>query len=333
MLNAAIHGARSCRRRTYARRLTRRRLLAVTGGVAFLAACGQGEEQATVPASEPTERIVKHALGETNAPVNPQRVVTLDNFSLEACLAVGVTPIGASFPGDVADRPFLTGKLERVENIGSTGEPSLERVLTLKPDLILGLGPTHKDLYPQLSEIAPTVLAPFQSSSDWKAVFAKNAEALGRTTEAGQAMDRFDGRVAELQAKLGERRATTTVSVLRAYPDYLALYLSNTFIGTIIDDVGLLRPPSQRTAGGQGRISREQIRDADADVLFLWGYGASAQIAENAEAARERLKADPLWSQLSAVQRGQAYEVPGYWIGSGILAANAVLDDLFKYLT
>ena len=182
------------------------------------------------------------------------------------------------------------------------------------------------------TEIAPTLLPQFQSSSDWKAVLAKNAEALGQTAAAEQATDRYDGRVIELQVKLGERRATTTVSVHRAYPDYLALYLNNSFIGTIIDDVGLPRPPSQRTAGGQGRISREQIRDADADVLFLWGYGASAQIAENAEAAREQLKADPLWSQLSAVQRGQVYEVPGYWIGSGILAANAVLDDLFKYL-
>ncbi|PSB23096.1 iron-siderophore ABC transporter substrate-binding protein, partial [filamentous cyanobacterium CCP2] len=40
----------------------------------------------------------------------------------------------------------------------------------------------------------------------------------------------------------------------------------------------------------------------------------------------------PLWSTLSAVQQGRVYEVPGYWIGDGPIAANAVIDDLFKYL-
>ncbi|MEO0836217.1 MAG: hypothetical protein AAFY16_09560 [Cyanobacteria bacterium J06642_3] len=44
------------------------------------------------------------------------------------------------------------------------------------------------------------------------------------------------------------------------------------------------------------------------------------------------LKADPLWSKLEAVQQEKVYEVGDYWIGNGVIAANAVLDDLHKYL-
>jgi iron complex transport system substrate-binding protein len=32
------------------------------------------------------------------------------------------------------------------------------------------------------------------------------------------------------------------------------------------------------------------------------------------------------------VQAGKVYEVPGYWIGRGPIAANEVLDDLSTYL-
>ncbi|MDJ0593425.1 MAG: hypothetical protein QNJ72_26140 [Pleurocapsa sp. MO_226.B13] len=46
----------------------------------------------------------------------------------------------------------------------------------------------------------------------------------------------------------------------------------------------------------------------------------------------KQLKADPLWSKLNAVQQGKVYDVPSYWIGMGPIAANLVLDDLFKYL-
>ncbi|UKO96864.1 hypothetical protein [Nostoc sp. UHCC 0870] len=41
----------------------------------------------------------------------------------------------------------------------------------------------------------------------------------------------------------------------------------------------------------------------------------------------------PLWKQLNAVQAGKVYKVENsYWGGSGYIAANLVLDDLFKYL-
>jgi len=47
----------------------------------------------------------------------------------------------------------------------------------------------------------------------------------------------------------------------------------------------------------------------------------------------EKLEGDPLWSQLEAVQQGNIYQVNGsYWIGTGPIAANLVIDDLFRYL-
>ncbi|NEQ28399.1 MAG: iron-siderophore ABC transporter substrate-binding protein, partial [Microcoleus sp. SIO2G3] len=39
-----------------------------------------------------------------------------------------------------------------------------------------------------------------------------------------------------------------------------------------------------------------------------------------------------LWQKLNVVQRNQVYFVGVHWHYSDILAINAILDDLFKYL-
>lgn len=41
----------------------------------------------------------------------------------------------------------------------------------------------------------------------------------------------------------------------------------------------------------------------------------------------------PLWQTLNAVKTNQVYQVDsGYWSFGNLLAANAILDDLFRYL-
>ena len=42
-----------------------------------------------------TARDITHAMGVTDVPDNPQRIVILTNEGTEALLAVGITPIGA----------------------------------------------------------------------------------------------------------------------------------------------------------------------------------------------------------------------------------------------
>jgi len=67
-------------------------------------------------------------------------------------------------------------------------------------------------------------------------------------------------------------------------------------------------------------------------VIFVWSGENTAAAAQQAATQLQAVQADPLWRQLQAVQAGRVYQVPSYWIGSGPIAANAILDDLFKYL-
>lgn len=282
--------------------------------------------------STPSTRLVQHAMGDTLVAAHPQRVVTLDGSGLENALTVKVKPVGTVLNGDIDSPPaHLKDQLSGIERIGTIAQPSLEKILTLKPDLILSITGVSDRIYPQLTQIAPTVLAPFAEGDSWKESFTIHAEALGQSELAEQWMQHYQERLATFQQQMGSRLETLEVSVIRLYPEGPSLYLPDSFAGKILQEAGLSRPSSQRSTGGQRSISQELLSQADGDVLFLWiSDDDFADTVQNT--AVERLKSDPLWSQLKAVQQNKVYEVPGYWLGFGPIAANAVVDDLFKYL-
>ncbi len=106
--------------------------------------------------------------------------------------------------------------------------------------------------------------------------------------------------------------------------------MKNSFSGTILNDVGLRRPPAQDSARyGLVIFSEELITEKlDGDIIF-----AIVDDDDDSEKSFEQLKNDPLWNKLKAVQKGRVYPVSySTWRGGNPLAADAVIDDLFKYL-
>jgi iron complex transport system substrate-binding protein len=106
--------------------------------------------------------------------------------------------------------------------------------------------------------------------------------------------------------------------------------VKNSFIGSILRDVGLQRPASQNfNPRGFISFSEEELEKADGDVIFVAAYGAN----ETGERNLNILQKKALWKSLKAVQHKRVYYVdPTTWRGRTPLAAEAVIDDLFKYL-
>ncbi|MBF2014947.1 MAG: iron-siderophore ABC transporter substrate-binding protein [Rivularia sp. T60_A2020_040] len=283
-------------------------------------------------------RNVKHVMGTTCIPEKFERVVTLDETSLESAIALGLKPIG-SVISDFS--VYFQDKLTGVQNIGTIGEPNLEKIIAIKPDLILGFE-YQKDIYSLTSKIAPTLLFEFGHSGQWKDVFTKMSVALGKKAAAEQAMNKYYSRLEEFKQEMGDNISKIKVSVVRVYPTGINLYLRDSFCGTILQDAGLSRPESQNFTASEAQklfnnpiqvsIGNELFEKADGDFIFIWTGENNSQETQAAQKKLEQLKSNPLWQNLKAVQQNKVYTVPNYWIGSGILAANAVIDDLFKYL-
>lgn len=297
----------------------RRALIAL----ALLALAGAAFAQADAATCD--GRLIEHAMGTSCVPLEPQRVVVLDTGELDSALALGVKPVGAvSAFADGGFPEYLGERTEGIELVGTIAEPNLEAILALHPDLILSSRLRHEAIYDQLSQIAPTVFTETVGVV-WKENLLANGESLGKRDAAEALLAGYDARLAELRAALGE---LPTVSIVRFLPGQVRIYLSESFIGTIIEDAGLPRPVSQQAEEFALYVDREGIVLMDADVMFVTTYGP-------AEATGfEQFRNDPLWQALGVVREGEVHFVPdAYWmLGIGPIAADLVVDDLFTYL-
>ena len=66
--------------------------------------------------------------------------------------------------------------------------------------------------------------------------------------------------------------------------------------------------------------------------MFIVRPQSNTKAATDTRAEIDRMKANPLWSQLKAAQTNQVYEVNFHWGLGSYISAHLILDDLLKYL-
>lgn len=305
--------------------------LLAAGAVALTAACGGGGRPAASgdgQAGAGFPRTVDTAEGPVEIPKKPERVVVLDTAELDSVTLLGLTPVGA-IPPHLSDRvafpAYLKDKLNGTKEVGTSAEPKLDLIASLKPDLILSNRVRHDKIYDQLSRIAPTVLTE-TTGFPWKANLALHAKALGKEKEAQAALRAYEARAKKVGSAIVAKNGgqAPTVSVTRFMAGKIRLYQKENFSGVVLSDAGLARPASQNADEFDNEISPELIDQADADALFV----TSAVSPEKTQ--RRAVEASPLWGRLRAVKNGKVFNVKDeVWMsGIGVQAAGLVLDDL-----
>jgi iron complex transport system substrate-binding protein len=291
----------------------------------------------TAPSAEPSEaaacREVQHALGTSCIPADPQRVVTLGyQTSLEYALALGLPVVGfdgdATAPGNVPkylDPALVSG----ATFVGDGSAPDLEQVKALDPDLIIYTYDNGN--YPQVSEIAPTVVLSVGYTS-YRDDFLAAAELLGRTDEAQAFLSQLDARIADVREAVAPTIDGKTVSVFRTVSDGKATIAGEPdYIAELFSEIGAVRPADQKN--GYQEIGLEQIGLLDADVAFpAFGFASTTpESLEAIEATRKQFQESPLWSTLKFVQDDQLYPIDPLVYGlHGIYWAYGMLDEIEK---
>lgn len=268
-------------------------------------------------------RTIRHAMGETTLEEKPVRVVTLDTGELDAMAELGIKPVGAvDYGADGLPKYFDQSEIQGVEVVGTIQEPNLEAIARLKPDLILSSKLRHEKIYPQLSQIAPTVFAE-RPGVTWKQNFTLYSQAVGAEDEADETVDRYDQRVAALNETLPAKRPE--VSVVRVMADgQVRLYQRANFLGVLLTDLGFPRPEPQNVDDFAVEVGLEQLDQADGDLIIYAVFDATKNT--NGQA----VTGSALWQQLKAVKTGEVHTVDDQtWIGGiGYHAAFDVMDQL-----
>ncbi|MFE7415006.1 ABC transporter substrate-binding protein [Streptomyces laurentii] len=267
-------------------------------------------------------RTLTHALGSTEIPAAPKRVVVLDVGELDNVVSLGIKPVGyAPSEGDDGIPGYLKKGAGDPKSVGTINNLNLEAIANLQPDLILGSQLRAADKYDELSKIAPTVFS-IRPGFTWKENYLLNAAALDKTAQAKSLLAAYETKAKQLGTDIGPNKPT--ISMVRYLPGKIRLYAKASFIGTILEDAGLPRPANQQVNDLAVEVSPEKIDQADGDWIFTGVYGDAKATK------RDTAQANPLWKNLKAVKAGQAKDVPDetWYLGLGVTAANSVLDDL-----
>lgn len=277
-------------------------------------------------------KAIEHTLGETCVPLQPQRIIALDEISLEVLLALDLKPIAATQPNIAGSRiPKLDKKAEGIASLGKESQPNLEKIVQLDPDLILGFF-VSEEKYKLFSQIAPTVTLDYVQAG-WQDALLRIGKITGKSTQAHKILQQYQQRVQELRNIITNQFKTTTVSISRFYAGrQIAEFRTKfSFPASIFLDVGLsfLEIQDRLTENSNQTfipVSLERLDLINADILFI-------ALDPGSQVSFQKYKNSQLWQNLQAVKSNRVYLVDSsYWIFGNILSANAIIDDIFKYL-
>jgi iron complex transport system substrate-binding protein len=311
--------------------LTRLTALLATAALALTGCGGSSDENS--PAADSSAgfpRTVEHAMGTTEIPARPKRVVALDASFVDATLILDTPVVGYT------DYRSINGKLpdylgedrttygSEAQAVGTLAEPNLEKIAELNPDLIITAKVRHEKLYDQLSKIAPTVMSE-TTGPTWKDNIRLEAKALGAEDLAEKEISSYEKAAKTVGTAINATAGDPTISVVRFVDGPTRLYQNASFSGIVLKDAGLKRPASQDVNDFALEISPERIKDADADAIFVTVYADEKGVSARTAA---QFKTNPLWTPLAP----KVHEVPDLtWMTAvGLQGAWVILDDLAK---
>jgi iron complex transport system substrate-binding protein len=277
----------------------------------------------------PNCRVVQNQFGVICIPQKPKRIIALDSTGItDPLLALGFRPIGMAVH-HLEEKEDLAGltsdEVEEITRVGDVYSPSLERILKLKPDLILGTY-YNEQIYKQLSAIAPTVLVKEQDSNPIKKNLQYLAQVLNKEAEAERLLSNYQARIAKLQEKLNRQPQEIEVTVLEHHNGSFFLPGTADAPHEVFSDIGLIYNIPHTD---DRQISIEVLDRYDADILFIMDYvGKPKSLLKN-----------PLIASLNAVKNNRVYFVEtSLWHTGGILGLNRLLDNIiakryFEYLS
>lgn len=314
-----------------------RAALGAAAATALLALTACGGSTGAAPSSAQADagypKTIEHAMGSTTIDKKPLRVATLDASYTDAALALGADVVAyttyragdESFPSYLGD---VSAQTKEAINVGSLAEPSLDKVLEAKPDLIVSAKVRHEALYGQLSKIAPTLFSE-STGPTWKQNIVMLGDALGKKEEAEKLIADYQARAKKVGAEILAKKPGLSYSYVRfAGEDTARLYSSKSFLGEIMKDAGIPRPAGQPDSTEKilVELGQEKITQAEAGLIITSAFGQDTEEGAKSRAQMKQFMSNPLWKKL----KGQSLEADDRVFASSVSlqGAHGVLTKL-----
>ncbi|HEY9907591.1 MAG TPA: iron-siderophore ABC transporter substrate-binding protein [Thermosynechococcaceae cyanobacterium] len=232
---------------------------------------------------------IQHRLGVTRACEPLQEVVALDPHALDLLLTLGIQPVGYA-----EDRRALVGSPNSGEptvqikylgdrltrspiHVGTWQSPSLETILKLKPDLILGR--IQPSLYATLSQIAPTLPLAWVEQSRWQDSLLTLGKVMHREAHAQKAIEHDQQQIAIARTDLKSVAQRSKVLLLAmSAMNQIEIFTGDTYAGDLLRQLGFqLVIPEDLSVQQRGiNISLETLPQLQPDLIIVMASGNSS---------------------------------------------------------
>ncbi|ALC80633.1 MULTISPECIES: iron-hydroxamate ABC transporter substrate-binding protein [Bacillus] len=265
--------------------------------VLILSACNSGATEKESNSNEEKKTITYQSEnGPVEVPADPKRVVVLSSFTGNV-MSLGVNVVGVDSWSK--DNPRFGEKLKNAEVVS---DESLEKIIELEPDLIIGLSNIKN--VDKLKEIAPTVTYTY-GKVDYLTQHIEIGKLLNKEKEATAWVDDFKKRAQstgeDIKAKIGE---DATVSVIENFDKQLYVFGDNWGRGTEIlyQEMKLKMPDKVKEKAlkaGYYALSTEVLPEFSGDYLIFSRSKDTDNSFQNTDT----------YKNIPAVKNNQVFEV------------------------
>ena len=280
-------------------------LAALAAGALALSACGTGESSASASSAPSTSASsgtisVTDGAGDTVTLKAPaQRIVSLAPANTEIAYAVGAggkVVAGTSYDDYPAEAKSLP-------KIGDFSNPSVEKIASFNPDLVLAAGGIQDKLRTKLEDLGMQVyVVDPKSYAEVETDIANIGKLAGTSTQAQQVVDTMVKAAADVTQKVGGTTPASTF--LEIYSKPLMTAGSGTFIDNMITIAGGKNIGAD-AGSGFPQFSTEVLLKDDPQV-YIADSGSMSKPGD--------LSKRPGFSGLAAVKDGKVYVIEDSYI-------------------
>lgn len=326
--------------------LSRRALVAAVATTLALSACGTTEDTSEAePSAAASAGPVDLTDGRGTAvhlDAPATKVVSLEWGPTETLVALGVKPVGAADVVNYNSYDKQAPLDPATKDVGTRGEPSLDTIVGLDPDLVVTTVDLPENVIKQIEEQVPVLAVKGADGADpignMKNTVNLLAQATGTTAKATELLASFDAKITEGKAALaaaGRTGAPFTQADgwVQDGKVSLRMYTPASFFGAVGKELGL---ENQWTTGGDADYGLAQIdlegltKITNADTRFVYTTNDSA----DGKAFDTALTGSAVFASTPFAKAGNVSPVPsGIWMFGSVPSANAYADVLVAAFT
>jgi iron complex transport system substrate-binding protein len=230
-------------------------------------------------------------------PDRPARLVSLAPSITETLFALG---LGERVVGNT-DYCEVPAEARLKPHVGSILSPSLEKIVTLRPDLVLGSpSANRRETAERLARLGiPLYGVAAQTVDETLASIADLGKLLGRETEAARLVGELRQRIDAVTKRVSGREPPKVLFVVWYRP--LTTAGARTFISDVIRRAGG-DPINHGLSGEWPRLSLEEALRLDPDVILF-------PRSQSFSPEPEEFQSLPGWRNLRAVKRRRMYVI------------------------